>query len=176
MNHMKSNDLISRSALLDSFDVCKVTEYDESGCGVDYLAVSVAAIKNAPAVDAVSKAQYDDLYAKYCKLAHATNEKMPKLMGMLRDFNAICAEPVRRWISVDEKQPEPYHTYLVVIKMKHAWENKWEYHVDVADMVDECGYIEDQWNTFNDWDEGQEIHITHWMPLPEIPKEVVHGQ
>jgi hypothetical protein len=48
----KDNDLISRSALLESFDVCKVTEYDESGCGVDYLAVSVDAIKNAPAVDA----------------------------------------------------------------------------------------------------------------------------
>ena len=47
-----NNDLISRSALLNGFDVSKVTEYDESGCGVDYLAVSVAATKNAPTVDA----------------------------------------------------------------------------------------------------------------------------
>lgn len=44
--------LISRAALLDSYDVAKVTEYDESGCGVTYMAVSVDAIKNAPAVDA----------------------------------------------------------------------------------------------------------------------------
>lgn len=48
-----NNDLISRSGLLDSFDVCKVTEYDESGCGVEYEAVSVKAIEAAPAVDAV---------------------------------------------------------------------------------------------------------------------------
>ncbi len=47
-----TNDLISRAALLDSYDVAKVTEYDESGCGVTYMAVSVDAIKNAPAVDA----------------------------------------------------------------------------------------------------------------------------
>lgn len=55
-----NNDLISRSALMDSFDVCKVTEYDESGCGVDYLAVSVDAIKNAPAVGAVEVVRCKD--------------------------------------------------------------------------------------------------------------------
>lgn len=47
------SNLISRSALLDSYDVRKVTEYDESGCGLDYKAVPVEAIENAPAVDAV---------------------------------------------------------------------------------------------------------------------------
>ena len=47
-----NNDLISRSALLDSFDVRKVTEYDESGCGMDYKAVPVEAIEKATAVDA----------------------------------------------------------------------------------------------------------------------------
>lgn len=47
-----NNDLISRSALLDSFDVRKVTEYDETGCGMDYKAVPVEAIEAAPAVDA----------------------------------------------------------------------------------------------------------------------------
>ena len=47
-----NNDLISRSALLVVPNVCKVTEYDESGCGISYLAVSVDAIEAAPAVDA----------------------------------------------------------------------------------------------------------------------------
>lgn len=33
-------------------------------------------------------------------------------------------------------------------------------------------YIDNRWDTYNDWDEGQQyIHITHWMPLPEPPKE-----
>ena len=47
-----NNDLISRSALLGGYDVRKVTEYDESGCGLEYKAVSVEAIEAAPAVDA----------------------------------------------------------------------------------------------------------------------------
>lgn len=46
------DDLISRAALLSGFDVRKVTEYDESGCGVDYKAVPVDVIEAAPAVDA----------------------------------------------------------------------------------------------------------------------------
>ena len=44
--------LIDSDALLSGFDVCKVTEYDESGCGVDYKAVPVKAIENAPTIDA----------------------------------------------------------------------------------------------------------------------------
>lgn len=46
------NDLISRSAQLNSYDVRKVTEYDESGCGMTYKAVPVEAIEQAPAADA----------------------------------------------------------------------------------------------------------------------------
>lgn len=45
-----NNALISQKALLEGFDVHKVTEYDESGCGVDYRAVPVDAIMKAPAV------------------------------------------------------------------------------------------------------------------------------
>lgn len=47
-----NDDLISRSALLAVPNVCKVTEYDESGCGISYNAVPVEAIKAAPVVDA----------------------------------------------------------------------------------------------------------------------------
>ena len=44
--------LIDADALLSSFDVRKVVEYDESGCGMDYKAVPVEAIENAPTIDA----------------------------------------------------------------------------------------------------------------------------
>lgn len=47
------SDLISRDALLCVPHVCKVTEYDETGCGITYLAVPVDAIKAAPTIDAV---------------------------------------------------------------------------------------------------------------------------
>lgn len=44
--------LIDADALLSGFDVRKVVEYDESGCGMDYKAVPVEAIENAPTIDA----------------------------------------------------------------------------------------------------------------------------
>lgn len=45
-------DLISREALLNGDDVCRVTEYDEAGFSMRYKAVPVEAIRQAPAVDA----------------------------------------------------------------------------------------------------------------------------
>lgn len=46
------DDLISRSELLKSYDIAKMVEYDETGCGVDRIAIPVDTIKKAPAIDA----------------------------------------------------------------------------------------------------------------------------
>lgn len=81
---------------------------------------------------------------------------------------------VQRWIPCSERLPEIYDTYLVVVKLKYEWETEWEYHTDVADFTFEEGYIEG-WDTFNDWDEGQECHVIAWMPLPEPYKEEGEG-
>lgn len=74
------------------------------------------------------------------------------------------------WISVEDRLPDDGCTYLVVVKLKYEWETEWEYHVDAGTRVFCNGYIDGIWDTANDWDEGQECHITHWMPLPEPPK------
>lgn len=73
------------------------------------------------------------------------------------------------WISVKDGLPEVVDSYLVVVKEKYPHEEKWNVHVDVA--ASHGNYIDDFWDTFNDWKEGQEVHVTHWMPLPEPPKE-----
>lgn len=71
-------------------------------------------------------------------------------------------EPVIRWIPCSERMPEIDETVLITIKEKYAGEKEYRYHTDVADYL-----INDDWMTFNDWDEGQEIEIVAWMPLPE---------
>ena len=77
----------------------------------------------------------------------------------------------QEWISVDERLPGVGDSYLVVVKLKYEWETEWEYNVDVAGFCPGGGgYIDDMWNTFNDWCEGQECHVTHWLPLPEAPR------
>ena len=76
----------------------------------------------------------------------------------------------QEWISVEDRLPDVLDDYLVVVKLKYEWETEWEYHTDVAGLVLENGYIDGVWDTLHDWNEGQECHVTHWMPLPEPPK------
>ena len=77
-----------------------------------------------------------------------------------------------KWISVKDRLPEVVDSYLVVVKCKYDWEKEYSIDTDVATYNPyEKAYIDDCWNTYNDWDEGQQyLHVTHWMPLPEPPK------
>lgn len=76
----------------------------------------------------------------------------------------------QKWIPVTERLPELWQDCFVLVKMKYDWDEDYEYDVDAGCYVDENGYI-DGFNTYNDWNEGQQyIHVTHWMPLPEPPK------
>ena len=85
--------------------------------------------------------------------------------------NGVTAQ---KWIPVTERLPEIGDTYLVVVKYKYDWEDDYTIDTDVAmfhpyDNPD--AYIDNRWDTYIDWDEGQQyIHVTHWMPLPEPPK------
>ncbi len=75
---------------------------------------------------------------------------------------------VGKWISVKDRLPDVCDSYIVCGKMKYSHEKEWEIFTDVAGSHGD--YIDGFWDTFNDWNEGQEIHITHWMPLPQPPK------
>lgn len=74
------------------------------------------------------------------------------------------------WVSCEEKLPECLDRYLVLIKQKYNYEEEYEYHTDIAMSFGK--YIDGFWDTFIDWKEGQETHITHWAKLPS-PLEIV---
>ena len=79
-----------------------------------------------------------------------------------------------KWIPVAERLPEVGGCYLVALKYKYDFEKEYTYDTDVATFHFgyDRRYIDGQWNTYVDWDEGQQyLHVTHWMPLPEMPKE-----
>jgi hypothetical protein len=67
------SDLISRSALLKSYDIAKMVEYDETGCGVTRIAIPVQAIKDAPTIDAVPVVRCKDCKFRgfdFCPMCH----------------------------------------------------------------------------------------------------------
>lgn len=65
--------LIDANALLKSFDVAKMVEYDETGCGVTRIAIPVQTIKDSPTIDAVPAVRCRDcIHRGYdaCPMCH----------------------------------------------------------------------------------------------------------
>ena len=97
-------------------------------------------------------------------------ECSPKVAAYLIDAVAtIHAADVRHveWIPVKERLPQICTNVLVAGRMKYRWEHKYLQFVDKA-----CFNEGEFFETDNDWYEGQdEFEITHWMPLPQPPKE-----
>ena len=93
--------LIDADALVAVPNVCKVTEYDETGYGMSYNAVPVKAIYDAPTIEAepVRHGQWvhDDLGHTYCSECH---ERIPYIHCYSDEPNSDLDE---EW---DEEMPE----------------------------------------------------------------------
>lgn len=76
-------------------------------------------------------------------------------------MNAMGRSIPSRWISVEERLPEDGKNVLIFVRTMSRW---WHMEVD--------------WHTGNSWYNNAETNwnkITHWMPLPEPPKEESKG-
>ena len=99
-------------------------------------------------------------------------EALPSLYPLQKfEEDAVHAviDALPHWIPVTERLPEYGVDCIVTVKQKYTWQTDWEYFVDLGWRGD---YIDGAWDTANDWDEGQETHISAWMPLPEPFKGV----
>lgn len=78
-----------------------------------------------------------------------------------------------KWIPVTERLPDKVADYLVAVKFKYGYGTERRIALGVAIYNPYVvGYrIDNCWYTDLDFDEDQDAHITHWMPLPEPPKE-----
>ncbi len=78
-------------------------------------------------------------------------------------------EPLTGWISVNDRMPESEDFVLVIAsgnpKSNITLQNAYE----LAEYSKEEGWI------FEGWLEWEDANVTHWMPLPEPPKEVGHA-
>lgn len=95
-----------------------------------------------------------------------------ELLGMVAALGYKHGKTAQQWIPCSERLPEriingdveTVQEFFVTVKERWPGE-EWEYHTDVAEFPGD--YIDDVWQTCNDWKEGQEVHVIAWMPLPE---------
>ena len=137
------DDLISRQAAID--DLFELYEYQRD----------------------IDPTEAADLVRQGVFLAKKRIERLPS------------AQPEPHWIPCSERLPERMingdveteQEFFVTIKERWPGE-EWTYHTDLAWVPTELAwvpgeYIDDFWQTYNDWREGQEVHVIAWMPLPE---------
>jgi hypothetical protein len=77
----------------------------------------------------------------------------------------------QEWIPVTEALPEEGCASVVAVIYRDNPLQDWECVVTAAYFVPINGKIDGMWVLLDDEKiESKEIHITHWMPLPEAPK------
>ena len=128
-------------------------------------------------IELIGKVQDEGLdYSDVVCVYKTSNERLADYLlanGVRLETEQATSEENKRWIPVTERLPDVGGIYLVVVKYKYDFEKEFNYDTDVATFHFgyDCGYIDGQWNTYVDWDEGQQyLHVTHWMPLPEPPE------
>lgn len=82
--------------------------------------------------------------------------------------------PKINWIPFDRKNPPTDlfdEEYFLILLREDNYDNgaTWRYSVDVATP---CGsYIDDFWDTVNDWCEGQHVEVVAYARFPSYLKE-----
>ena len=80
--------------------------------------------------------------------------------------------PKLDWIAFNPNEPpvdltDSEDAYLVLIEDRgyppHYLNEPYEYHIDVATAYG--SYLDNFWNTTNDWDEGNDIHVIGYCDL-----------
>lgn len=82
------------------------------------------------------------------------------------NFPAADVEPPRRWIPCSERMPEKEGTYIVVSNRVKPVVTTARFYAD-NDLHDYKGNILDHISAHFQ----SNRYVTHWMPLPEPPKE-----
>lgn len=88
----------------------------------------------------------------YCEAADAIEDLEFACNRYEKDYKALCAY-LPKWIPVTERLPEPY-TWVLVFAEEH--EVAFDAFYDGAQWKDAILNV---------------LGVTHWMPLPEPPKE-----
>lgn len=106
------------------------------------------------------------------RTAHIMRPEDKCLEAAIANIPAADVAPVG-WISVKDKLPEPEQEVLVIA---HGWSNRLLYIGSYQRVEAETSWLTGVTSKASDWSLWgwsylREPEVTHWMPLPEPPKE-----
>lgn len=98
---------------------------------------------------------------------------LPVVFDLVNEQKAVKAEP--RWISVKERLPETEGDYLVCSEFADIRSLKIMTFALNLESVDEYCFAGEKrpgwWDFDGETGNYEWSHVTHWMPMPEPPKE-----
>lgn len=98
-------------------------------------------------------------------------------MGCFSDeIDAVQTVTIPQWISVKERMPEKSCQVLCYSESGEIFNAEYDSNIDVAFQIgfwdqyydDTLGFYGEDWNPCDT--------VTHWMPLPEPPKENANAE
>ena len=118
----------------------------------------------------------------WTRMMHTAADQLMRLEHRLQQSNAerdavtkrmIELEQKHRWIPVTERLPERI-TNKVIVLCKNGYRGFGHYENYKGKQT---WYNLENDRPFTDWDleDCESYEVTHWMPLPEPPKEVNHA-
>ncbi len=96
------------------------------------------------------------LLAKVCPLPFST-------IGKIADYLVENGVTIQKWIPVTERLPDLSGDYLTNTRVRCPSIGCIDDLVDISIYEKSTG----RWIALD----GDKVHVTHWMPLPEAPKE-----
>ena len=108
--------------------------------------------------------------------AHAPEVYYSDLAFLSAAISALREQEERRWIPVTERMPDKDGDYLVFKRFtRNAWSDVVSFAKDGRKVI-ECDFGEKWQNVWyyydSEWGYIRTDAVTHWMPLPQPPKEV----
>lgn len=141
----------------------------ENGCGIRGCRIMQEAADMLENDESQAVALQRELALRQAQLdcAAASSAVLKKQNEQLRDAAAqvtkLAAEAAveREWISVEDRLPEDRSNVLVVA----YWHERWGVYMGW------CAPERAEWSVHVGIGDRDDVAVTHWMPLPEPPKE-----
>lgn len=133
-----------------------------ASCDCDRVGqVAADALKNTAAHVAVLQKEIEDLRAQLATVQHQNEQ--------LREANALTVKATtdrlcREWVSVKERLPEREEYVLMLVSGKFSC-LAFDHAYMIGHHAGAEGWIVDE------YPEWENPGVTHWMPLPDAPKE-----